>query len=101
MIITSKLSDLLNSGSCLRQSLEDSTDVGSWLHGDDSELVFFVDPHKERLIIIVEDTTALWPVAVETSGLKETISLLEKEVVGNKLLLIIIRHTFEWVVLSF
>ena len=58
-----------------RQTLEDHTDVGSLLHGDDSELVLLVNPDEESLVGVVEDTTTLGPVAVQTASLKEAVTL--------------------------
>ena len=88
MVIVSKLGFLLDSGSSLRKSSEDSQDVGSLLHGNDSQLIFFVHPNKESFCIVMENTSASWPVPVQTTGFKESISLFEKEVVFNELLLV-------------
>ena len=65
----------LDSGGGSGETVEDLTDVGTWLHGDDTELILFVDPDEEGLVVVVEDTTTLGPVAVETASLEETISL--------------------------
>jgi hypothetical protein len=60
------------------------------LHRDDTELVLFVDPDEESLLLVVEDTSAVGPVVVEANSLKETISLpklkLEKFVSFEKML---------------
>jgi len=93
-----ELGNLLNLVGCTGKSAEHGTDVGTLLHRDNSELVLFIDPHKEGLGIVVEDTTTLWPVSVETTGLKETVSLLEEEVISDELLLVISRHSLEGVV---
>merc|ERR1712156_112929 len=50
------------------QSLKDSLDISTLLHGDNSELILFVDPDQEGLGSIVEDTSALWPVSLHTSN---------------------------------
>ena len=57
------------------ESLENGSDVSSWLHRNDSELILFVDPDEEGLVIIVEDTSARWPVSVEAARLEESVSL--------------------------
>ena len=75
MLVVGELGLLLNLGSSDGESLEDLTDVGALLHGDDTELVLLVDPDEESLGVVVEDTTALGPVAVETASLKETVTL--------------------------
>jgi len=43
----------------------------------------------------VEYSATLWPVPVEATGFEETIALLEKEVVIDKLLLIICIHAIK------
>ena len=40
----------------------------------------------------MEDTSSSWPFPIETGGLKESVTLLEKEMVINKLLSISFRH---------
>ena len=71
----SELSFGLNSSSSTAEALEDGTDVGTLLHGDDTELILLINPDEEGLGSIVEDTSALGPVAVETAGIKEAITL--------------------------
>ena len=65
----------LNDAGGSGESLEDGADVSSRLHGDNTELILFVDPDEEGLVVVVEDTSASWPVTVEAASLKETISL--------------------------
>ena len=62
-------------------------DVSTVLHGDDSELILLVNPNEESLVVVMEDTSAGRPVSVEVTGLKETITFLEEEMVVDKLLL--------------
>jgi hypothetical protein len=38
-------------------------------------LVLFVNPDEESLLLVVEDTTTVGPVAVEVACLKESVSL--------------------------
>jgi len=74
MVVMSELADGLNVGGGAGETLENGVDIGTLLHGDDTELIFFIDPDEESLGVIVEDTTALGPVTVETAGFEETIS---------------------------
>ena len=87
-----KLSNLFNLCGCSSKSREDSSNIGSLLHGDDSQLILFVDPDEESLFIVVEDASSFGPVSVETNCFKEAISLFEKEVVGNELSLLLLGH---------
>jgi hypothetical protein len=100
MVIMGELSNLLDAGSRIGQSCEDGTNISTILHGNDAELILFVDPAKEGLGIVVEDATAGGPVTVETAGLEEAIALLEQEVVLDQLLLIGLAHGSQGVVLA-
>ena len=60
---------LLNGGSGTGESLEDSSDISTRLHGDDTELILLIDPDEEGLVVVVEDTSAIGPVTVETASL--------------------------------
>jgi len=92
MIIVSKFSFLLNFSGGNRESAEHSSDISSLLHRDDSELILLVDPDKESLFFVMENTSASWPVSVETTGLKESVSFLEEEVIGDQLGLLLFGH---------
>jgi hypothetical protein len=63
-------------------------------------LILFVNPDKESLVVVVEDTSARWPVSVETASLEETVTLLEKEMISDELFLVLLGHAFEWVEFS-
>ena len=75
MAVVSELGSSLDSSSGTAETLEDGTDVGTLLHGDDTELILLINPDEEGLGVIVEDTSALGPVAVETAGIEEAIAL--------------------------
>ncbi len=71
----------LNVGSSPAESFKDGMEISSLLHRDDSKLIFFIDPDKESLLIIVENTSAMGPVSVQVACLKETISLPIKNMI--------------------
>ena len=75
MLVVSETGDGLDLGGGSGETLEDGTDVSTLLHGDDTELILFVDPDEEGLGIVVEDTSASWPVTVKATSLKETVTL--------------------------
>ena len=79
VVIVTELGHGLDVCNSSAQSLEDGSDIGSLLHGDDSELILLVHPHKEGFCIIVEDSTTRRPVPVDTTCLKESISFPVKE----------------------
>ena len=75
VLIISEFSFLLNLSSGDRESLENLENVRSLLHGNDSELILLVNPHEESLLLVVEDTSARWPVSVQVGGGEESVSL--------------------------
>jgi len=94
------LDGISNSLDSTGKTSEDSLDVSSLLHGDDTGLILLIDPHKEGLGVIVEDSTALGPVTLHTSNGQVSVSADEEEVVINELLSDSLIHTSEWVVLA-
>ena len=78
MVVVSELSNLLDCSCSTRKSIENSSDVSAWLHRDDSQLILLIDPHKEGLVVVVEDSSARWPVAVKATSFEETITLPKK-----------------------
>ena len=69
MIVVREGANFLNLGGCTAKSVEHSGDVSARLHGNDTQLVLLVDPDKESLGIVVEDTSATGPVTVEVASL--------------------------------
>merc|ERR1719499_1535386 len=82
------------------QSFEYTLNITTLLHGDDSELILFIDPDKECFGFVVEDTTAFWPVTFHTSYLQVWISRHEEEVVIYKLLSDLLVHSSQSIVVS-
>jgi len=95
VLVVGELGNLLNSVGGAGESVEDGVDVSTVLHGDDSELILFVNPNKEGLVVVMEDTSTRRPVSVEVAGLKETVTFLEEEVIINKLFLNGTVHAFK------
>merc|ERR1719382_859856 len=75
-----------NSLDTTSKTSKDTLDISALLHGDDSHLILLIDPEKEGLGSVVEDSTALWPVTLHTSNSEVTVSTDEEEVIINKLL---------------
>jgi len=97
MVISRELNHGFNMVSGSAKSIEDGLDVSTWLHGNDSKLVLLVDPDEESLGIVVENTSAGWPVSVKIAGLKESVTLLEEEVIVDERFLIFFAHTIQWI----
>jgi hypothetical protein len=64
MLVVREFGNLFNFGESFVKSIKNLSDVGSWLHRDNSELILLVNPGKESLGIVVVDTSVLWPVPV-------------------------------------
>ena len=101
MVIVGEFQYSLDVSSSSAESIEDFLDSSSWLHGDNSELILLVDPHKEGLGVVVVDATSLWPLTLETAGLEVLVTTLEEEMVLDKLGLLLFGHCSESVVFSF
>jgi len=80
------------------KTLKDTLDVSTLLHGNDTELILLVDPDQEGLVSVVEDTTALGPVALHTGYLQVGVTRHEKEVVVDELLAGLLVHAGQGVV---
>ena len=74
MVVMGKLADSLNCGGGSAESVEDFLNSSSLLHGNNSKLIFFVDPDEEGLGFVVEDTSTGWPVSVKIACDKESVS---------------------------
>jgi hypothetical protein len=74
MVIVRKLSYLLDICDCTTKSLKDSFDVSTRLHANDAQLVLFVDPDKESLVVVMEDPSSIGPVAVQTTGFQKSVT---------------------------
>jgi len=72
--VVSKLSYFLDVGASSLESLEDFVEISTLLHGNNSELIFFVNPDEECLLIVVEDTSTLWPFSVQVASFQESIA---------------------------
>jgi len=75
MSIVSEFADGLDVSGGSGKSIENLSDSSSWLHGDDSELILLIDPDEESLGIVMEDTSAGWPLSVAVASFKESVSL--------------------------
>ena len=75
MVVVGELADGLDVRGSSAESVEGLSDTSSLLHGDDSELILLIDPDEESLGIVMEDTSAGWPLSVAVASFKESVSL--------------------------
>jgi len=92
-IIARKWKLRLNGLHCLHETSEDLLEISALLHGDDSQMVLFIAPDEEGLLIVMEDSTTSRPVSARVRRLKESISFLEEKMIVNELLLGVLVHT--------
>jgi len=100
VLATLSLDGVLDSLDATCQSLEDTLDITALLHGDDPKLILLIDPDKEGLGLVVEDATALGPVALHTSHLQVGIAGHEEEVIVDQLLADLLVHAGQGVVVA-
>lgn len=101
MRVVCKLGFLFDLGSGGRESFKDLSDVEARLHRNDTELILFVDPHKECLVVVMEDTTGFGPFALEPTALQVFVTSLEEEMILDQLVFLTFIHASKGVVLAF
>jgi len=82
------------------EPFEDSLDITSLLHGNDTELILLIDPDQEGLVGIVENTTAFGPITLHTSDLQVGVTRHEQEMVINELLADLLVHSSQSIVVA-
>merc|ERR1712126_674023 len=91
----------LDLGQALAETLEDSLDITTLLHGDDAEMVLLVDPDQEGLGVVMPDTATVGPVTGHTgAGEEGRDGLVEEEVIVDQLILLGLGHLGKGVVLA-
>ena len=100
MLVVGEFSFGLDLVGGISKSSENLFDVGTLLHRNNSELILLIDPDEESLGIVVIDTSSLWPVSLETAGFKIFVSTLEKEMIGDELVLLSSGHLGEGVIFT-
>lgn len=84
--------NILNLLNKLGKSFEHFIDISSFLHADDSELIFFINPHKGSLVLIMENSSSFGPFSFHAWELEIGVSTHEKEVIINQFLFISFVH---------
>merc|ERR1712142_105092 len=92
-----RISNSLNTPS---KTCKYSLNITAHFHRNDSELIFFIDPNKEGLILVVVDTTTLRPVTFHASNLEVGVTRHKEEVIINKLLTNFLIHASQRIVFA-
>lgn len=64
------------------------------VHRDDTELVLVIDPQEESLFLVVEEASAVGPVALEPGESQSGVVILEQVATFSKVIFLIVRHIF-------
>jgi hypothetical protein len=78
VLVVCKLDNFFNFSCTAGKAVKDGVEVSTLLHRNNTELILFVNPDEEGLFLVVEDTTAVGPVAVEVAGFEESVSFPKK-----------------------
>merc|ERR1719481_1377617 len=89
---------VLNCLDTTSKTIKDSPDISTHLHGDNTELIFLIDPGEEGLVLVVEDSATLRPVTLHASNLEVGVAGDKEEVVVDQLLPHLLVHASERVV---
>jgi len=89
-----------NSLDTTSQPFENTSDITTFLHRDDPKLIFFIDPDKESLGSVVENTATFRPIPLHTSGDQVLVAGDEKEMIIDQLLSVGFSHAQKRVVLA-
>lgn len=100
VVVVGEACFLVDNGLCMSKSGEHSLDVTTVLHGDNSELIFFINPDQEGLSLVNEDTTSIRPISAESCSFKVLVSILEQVVFIDELFLSFFAHGVEVQVLT-
>lgn len=83
------------------EPLEDLLHVASLLHGNDTQMILLIHPHKEGLVVVVPDSSCVGPVAGHAGSQQQWgHGLVKQEVISNELLLFLVSHVYQRVVLA-
>lgn len=83
------------------EPLEDLLHVATLLHGNDTQMILFIHPDQEGLVVIVPDASCIRPVTSHTGSQQQWGDrLVKQEVVSNQLFLLFVSHVLQWVVLA-
>lgn len=74
MFVMGKLAFGLDVSGGSAESVENFLNSSTLLHGDDSKLIFLIDPDQESLGVIMENTSTGWPVSVQVACFEESVS---------------------------
>ena len=98
MVIVREFSNLFDMSASSAESVKYCFQISTILHGNNSQLIFLINPYEESLVLIMEDTSSIWPISVQTNRLKESISFLKEEMIIDELLSLCLSHVVKRVV---
>jgi len=61
-------------------------------------LILLVDPDKESFVFVMENTSSVRPVSIQTYSFEESVALLEKEMILDELLSLLFSQLVERII---
>jgi hypothetical protein len=92
---------LLNCFNPISESIKDTLDVSSLLHGYDPNMISLIDPKEELLVLAYKYSPPMGPVLMVTRSRLHSVLSLEQKVIINKLLSLFFSHGSMSVEVSF
>ena len=68
VVISWELNKLVDGPAGSAESIKNFSDVSTLLHGNNSQLVFFINPDQESFIEIMENSSTLRPILVKITS---------------------------------
>lgn len=59
------------------ETVENGANIAAFLHGNETQVIFLIDPDKEGLVVVVEDSTSLGPEVAGVGVLQMAIAFFE------------------------
>jgi len=96
--VESECKAFLEFGNGVGEAGEYLSDISAGLHGDDAELILFVDPDEESFVVVVVDAASFGPVTVESGAFEKAVALFEEKVILDELFSVLLTESREGIV---
>lgn len=97
--VSLSLNEYFNIFEAATEAIEYSAYVSSFFHRDNTRVIFLVYPYEEVFVIVVPDSTRVWPVACHTRAREQRGNwFVKQEVIVDQLLLLGRGHTVQRIV---
>ena len=99
--VSLSLNEYFNIFKAATEAIEYSAHVSSFFHRDNTRVILLVYPYEEVFVIVVPDSTRVWPVACHSrAGEKRRHWFVKQEVIVDQLLLLVWGHIGQRIVFA-